>query len=194
MRRRSSEKSWPEDPLPLCASPSAPLILTLRLDERCSTFFEAERRRYFPPERNFIPAHVTLFHHLPGERQAEIEADLRTAARGQSPFPVQVSGLRFLGKGVAYRLEAPAFTDLRERLSRVWAAHLTPQDRQKIAPHVTIRNKVEPATAKKLFERLSASFRPFTAQAEGLLLWGYRGGPWSPRGRFPFEGSAGGVK
>lgn len=168
---------------------SAPLIVTLQLDPESTVFFEAERRRYFPPERNLIPAHVTLFHHLPGEQAARIAADLADAARRQAPFPVEVGGLRLLGKGVAYRLDAPAFAALRGRLERLWHAHLTPQDRQKIAPHVTIQNKVEPALAKKLFERLSASFQPFSARAEGLLLWEYQGGPWSPRGAFRFEHS-----
>lgn len=169
---------------------ATPLILTLQLDARSAGFFEAERRRHFPPERNMVPAHVTLFHALPGEREDAIRQDIAAVASGEPPFAVQATGLRFLGKGVAYRLEAEAFETLRRRLGRLWVEDLTPQDRQTIAPHVTIQNKVEPARARALFAALSAGFEPFTAQAEGLLLWRYDGGPWSPRGSFPFTGKA----
>ena len=170
---------------------SCPLILTLRLDLASSAFFEAERQRHFPPDRNVIPAHVTLFHHLPGEREAAIQHDLREATGEHAPFALVVDGLRFLGRGVAYRLRSEEFTALRERLSRRWAADLTPQDRQKIAPQVTVQNKVDPARARALFERLSARFEPFPVRAEGLLLWRYLGGPWSLSGGFDFGAPTG---
>jgi hypothetical protein len=71
----------------------APLILTLTFDERAFAFFEERRRRYFPPERNFIPAHLTLFHALPGEHLASIRQDIEAVASGQRPFILDVTGL-----------------------------------------------------------------------------------------------------
>jgi len=44
-----------------------PLILTLKLDEESQAFFDKQRALYFPPERNFLKAHLTLFHQLPDE-------------------------------------------------------------------------------------------------------------------------------
>ena len=43
-----------------------PLILTLMLDAGTQAWLEALRRAHFPPGRNLVPAHVTLFHALPG--------------------------------------------------------------------------------------------------------------------------------
>jgi hypothetical protein len=44
-----------------------PLILTLKMDRESFSRFEGLRQAHFPPHRNFIPAHLTLFHHLPGD-------------------------------------------------------------------------------------------------------------------------------
>jgi len=65
------------------AGPSAQLILTLALDGEAFALFDRLRREHFPPERNVVPAHVTLFHALPGEERAAIASvlDLEHAAR-----------------------------------------------------------------------------------------------------------------
>ena len=39
-----------------------PLVVTLEADARSQARFDAARERWFPPERNLVPAHVTLFH------------------------------------------------------------------------------------------------------------------------------------
>ncbi|MGY2048582.1 2'-5' RNA ligase family protein [Methylobacterium sp. JK268] len=166
-----------------------PLILTLCLDEAAFTRFNAERRAHFPAALNHIPAHVTLFHHLPGEEERGIVETLAALARTEAPAPVRVAGLRFLGRGVAYDLDAPAVARLRARLAQAFAPWLTPQDRQGFRPHVTVQNKVAPDVARALHGRLSAAFAPFDATGTGLLLWRYLGGPWEKRARFPFAGS-----
>ena len=50
----------------------APLILTLRFDGEAFARLDDLRRAHFPPERNQIPAHLTLFHALPGEALEEV--------------------------------------------------------------------------------------------------------------------------
>ena len=165
----------------------APLILTLALHADDQARFERLRRLHFPPGRNLIPAHVTLFHHLPGP---EIEAvrDAIEARCKMPPFLVSVLGLRFLGRGVAYALESPELTALRAGLAREWDGWLTPQDRQGYRPHVTIQNKASPDAARALHANLQAAFAPFTIRAEGLDLWRYMGGPWEQQSRHPFCG------
>ncbi|WP_349369759.1 2'-5' RNA ligase family protein [Salinarimonas sp.] len=167
-----------------------PLIVTLALDEAAFAVFDAARRAHFPPERNLIPAHLTLFHKLPGAEEEAIAAGLAEAAAARGPLPMTCAGLRFLGRGVAYRLEGEGVVALRRALARRFAPSLGPQDAQAIAPHVTIQNKVDPRAAKALLARLQAGFAPFPVTGEGLLLWRYRGGPWEPAGRFPFAGGA----
>ena len=166
---------------------TAPLILTLQFDERSFTFFDAQRRRYFPTERNFIPAHLTLFHALPGEQLGTIQQDIEGCASDQKPFSLDVTGLRPLGRGVAYALASAELTDMRRHFAQIWNDWLKPQDRQNHNPHVTIQNKVDPTQARALLEDLSESFTPFQVEAVGLELWGYRGGPWEKVRSFPFD-------
>ena len=165
----------------------APLIVTLALHADDQARFERLRRLHFPAGRNMIPAHVTLFHHLPGQ---EIEAvwDAIEARCTMPPFSVTVPGLRFLGRGVAYALESSELTALRAGLAREWDGWLTPQDRQGWRPHVTIQNKAPPEEARALHANLQAAFAPFAVRAEGLDLWRYLGGPWEQQSRHPFCG------
>ncbi len=167
------------------APSSRPLIVTLLLDDAAQQRFDRLRAQHFPPERNHLAAHVTLFHALPGEHIDAVRADL-TAAADRPPFDVAVTGLRFLGRGVAYTLEPAEVTSVRNGLAAAWAPWLTPQDRQRIAPHVTVQNKVAPAVARALHEQLLAGFVPWTARARGLGLWRYLGGPWEPVGEHAF--------
>ncbi|MFC3169290.1 2'-5' RNA ligase family protein [Paracoccus fontiphilus] len=171
----------------------APLILTLRMDDASFALFQAMRQRHFPAARNHIPAHLTLFHHLPGARIGWITQELSRVAEATASLMGRVAGLRFLGRGVAYDLDCPGIERLRAVLSGIFADVLTAQDRQRIRPHVTIQNKVAPAEARRLFDDLSARFQPLAFEATGFLLWRYRGGPWDAAGWFPFGGSAGGM-
>ena len=165
---------------------AAPLILTLRFDERSFTFFDAQRRRYFPPERNFIPAHLTLFHHLPGEQLPTIQRDIEACTSDRKPFSIDVTGLRALGRGVAYALASPDLAEMRRHLALTWNDWLKPQDRQNHNPHVTVQNKVDPTQARALLEELRDSFQPFHVTGVALDLWWYRGGPWEKEKTFTF--------
>jgi 2'-5' RNA ligase len=163
-----------------------PLILTLQMDESSQEHFDRLRELYFPPERNHLNAHLTLFHKLPGEREAEISTDLREICREHEPLTLAVTGLRFLGRGVAYELSSPQLSALRRELVRSWDPWLGAQDRQGFRPHVTVQNKVSPEQARALHEELQATFSPFEVEGLGLSLWRYLGGPWEQADTFPF--------
>jgi len=164
----------------------APLILTLGLNDDDQARFERLRTLHFPAGRNLIPAHITLFHHLPGQEVQAIQHTLGEHCPALPQFSVSAVGLRFLGRGVAYSLEAPTLVALRSSLAKRWRDWLTAQDQQGYRPHVTIQNKATPEAARILLEQLSASFTPFTIRAEALLLWRYLGGPWEPVSRHHF--------
>ena len=154
-----------------------PLILTLKLDDASQAYFDHLREAYFPPERNFLRAHLTMFHKLPGEHTGQILVDIEEACV-QEPLHLTASGPRFLGKGVAYELVSPGLEGLRRRLAATWKPWLGAQDRQGFKPHVTVQNKVDPKKARALHEELSAAFAPFEIRGTGLSLWRYVGGPW----------------
>jgi hypothetical protein len=163
-----------------------PLILTLAFDAPTFAVFDGLRRRHFPAALNKIPAHVTLFHHLPGPDAAGVAETVAALARVEAPPLVSVTGLRFLGRGVAYTLESAGLSAFRGRLAREFAAVLTAQDAQGWRPHVTIQNKVAPGVARALLAEREAAFEPFAFTAPGLVLWRYLGGPWERRATFAF--------
>jgi 2'-5' RNA ligase len=166
-----------------------PLIVTLALEQQAQERFDRLRRAHFPPERNHLSAHVTLFHALPGEHEEQVRLDLAEQAQ-RAPFPLRVSGLRSRASSSAARTYATPRPRLRERLRQRWEPWLTPQDRQRHSPHVTVQNKVAPERARALLEQLQAGFEPYDVGAQALALWRYLGGPWEPLGAYPFAGSS----
>jgi 2'-5' RNA ligase len=163
---------------------SEPLILTLQMDDRSQERFDRLRELYFPPERNYLAAHLTMFHKLPGEREAGISSNLQQVCRDQQPLTLIATDLRFLGRGVAYELSSPELVALRRELAKNWEPWLSAQDRQGFKPHVTVQNKVSPERARALHEELLATFSPFEVGGVGLSLWRYLGGPWEPVGTY----------
>lgn len=164
-----------------------PLVLTAVLDDAAQDWFDGLRRRHFPPERNHLPAHVTLFHALPGDEPAAVERALGEVTR-RGPVTVAVTGVRLLGRGVAFTLASPEILAMRAEIARPFEGRLTAQDARKRDLHVTVQNKVDPAIARALHAELSAEFRPMTGNVVALALWRYRGGPWEPLSRHPIAG------
>lgn len=167
-----------------------PLILTLAMEEAAFAEFDGLRRRHFPEALNRIPAHATLFHHLPGDDPRGVAETVTALARTQAPAEVAVTGVRFTGRGVAYALESAPLAAFRARVAAAFRDHLTAQDRQGWRPHVTVQNKVAPETARALHADLSNAFAPSRFRAPGVLLWRYLGGPWERLAAIPFGGAA----
>ncbi|HVF98140.1 MAG TPA: 2'-5' RNA ligase family protein [Flavisolibacter sp.] len=162
------------------------MIVTLLLDEASLSFFDGQRKKYFPPALNFLSAHLTLFHHLP-PGEPGIQADLQQWSKESKQVSLHVAEVKSIGKGVAYKIDCPALLQLHKPMQQKWQAWLTPQDRQTLWPHVTVQNKVSPVVAKETLQSLQASFRPFTAQGLGFSLWHYQGGPWRHSQDFIFQ-------
>lgn len=170
-------------------SDHAPLIVTAALDEGGFEWFQDLRQSHFPRHRNQVPAHLTLFHSLPGEHESDVIQTLKAACRIRRPQMLEVRGPWSIGRGVAYRLASPALEEMRAELAAAFSPWLTRQDQAPFRPHISIQNKVEPETARLLLERLQIEFEPFHIFAEGLLLWRYLGGPWALVDRFEFDAS-----
>ncbi len=165
------------------------LLLTLDLDARSFAFFEAERRRYFPAELNIVPAHLMLFHNLPGWQMPQIRQDLLRESGACLPMTLRITGLRSLGRGVAYQVQCGALLQLHKRLAALFQSSLTPQDKQGYRPHITIQNKVSAEEAKRTMQILDSQFAPFESAGTGISLWRYLGGPWEFVECFSFTGT-----
>ncbi|MBE2317652.1 2'-5' RNA ligase family protein [Solirubrobacter sp. CPCC 204708] len=164
-----------------------PLVLTATLPAPEQAWLNAWREAYFPPERNHLAAHLTLFHALPGAERAAIEAELEAVAARTPPPAARADRLRFLGAGVAVDIHAPALVTLRAELASAWAGRLTRQDEQPLRPHVTVCNKVTPERARAVERELTARLVPRAFALPGLALFEYAGGPWVPLRAFEFR-------
>lgn len=165
---------------------TAPIIVTALFGKQDQAWFDGLRRAHFPPERNHLAAHLTMFHHLSPVLEAELRQRLASETRRVAAPAARITGLISLGGGTAFRIESPGLDDIRARLADAFAPMLIPQDAAPWRAHVTIQNKVTPAEAKALFTALSAEFRPRTVIIAGLATWWYRGGPWEPLSRRMF--------
>ena len=168
------------------ATAPAPIIVSALFGRRDQGWFDAMRAEHFPPERNQLAAHCTLFHHLPPSIEDELKHRLTQATRGVRAPDARVAGLMSLGRGVAYRIDAPGLAAIRRDLCEAFHPLLTPQDAGGWRPHVTIQNKVSPAIAKVLLATLSHGFAPRSVELTGVATWWYRGGPWEPLSRHMF--------
>ncbi|MDR6790387.1 hypothetical protein J2Y58_003767 [Sphingomonas sp. BE138] len=164
----------------------APIIVTALFGAADQAFFDAERRAYFPPERNQLAAHLTMFHHLPPTLAPELRQRLVAETRGIPAPQARLADVMSLGRGVAYRIDSPELVAIRTRLADAFAGLLTPQDAGGWRAHVTVQNKVEPAVAKALLATLRHAFRPRPVAIAGLAAWWYRGGPWELLSRHMF--------
>lgn len=165
------------------------LIVTAELGAEDFAWLDRQRRAYFPPERNQLAAHLTMFHALPPSAEPEVRAELARHAAG-SPPRATVGGLMNLGRGVAYRIVSEELEAVRADLAERFRGLLTAQDAQGWKSHVTIQNKADPKEARALLARLEREFRPRPLAIAGLALHRYLGGPWELLGRWSFRGGA----
>ena len=165
---------------------SGALIVTADLGPADFATLDALRRAHFPPERNQLSAHLTLFHALPPSLENEVAAALKDEVRGVRPR-VTLGPPYSLGKGVAYRILSHDLDDLRDRLAGRFHGSLSAQDAHGFRAHVTVQNKVEGKIARALLDQLSATYRERPLTIAALSLHRYLGGPWQSLGRFAFR-------
>jgi hypothetical protein len=163
-----------------------PLILTLTLNDDAFSFFNALRKQYFPAERNFLEAHVTLFHKLPNDQPPFIE-NIKMISTAQPIITLEVPRVINMGYGVAYEIKSEELSKLHRNLQLQWRPWLSPQDSQKLRPHITVQNKVPLQTAKEVQQKLSIEYWPKVIYGLGFTLWEYHGGPWKEIQQFSFN-------
>ena len=163
------------------------LIVTAELAPADFAWLDRLRRVHYPPDRNQLPAHLTMFHALPPSAEAEVRRALSLEASDPPPHAT-IEGLMNLGGGVAYRVVSVELEQIRARLVARFQGLLTAQDSAGWRPHVTVQNKVPSSTARALQSRLEKQFRPSPLGIAGLGLHRYLDGPWERLALFPFRG------
>jgi 2'-5' RNA ligase superfamily len=165
----------------------APLIVTALFGDGDNGWLQELRRAHYPPERNRVPAHLTLFHHLPPSALGELGRRLADYAATPAPAAT-IAGIMDLGGGTALRVESEGLEDIRYDLALALRGLLTPQDMAPWRSHVTVQNKVEPKEARALQTRLRAGFERRPLVIKGLAVWRYLDGPWELVRSWTFRG------
>ena len=161
-------------------------ILTAEMDADSFIWLNALRQNHFPPERNLLPAHLTLFHRLSADQIALLG---HLDAPG-GPLPIMFDAPLLLGFGLAIRVQSAELARMRSEARRIMGGNLSRQDSQPWRPHVTIQNKAPAETARQLQRTLQLDFKPRLGAITGLLVWEYLGGPWNLVRRMPFARTA----
>jgi hypothetical protein len=162
------------------------LIITAELGASDQARFDAQRARHFPPERNRLPAHLTMFHALPPSAELEVKRRLGELA-SQSPPRAIAAGLMNLGGGVAFRIVSDDLERIRDSLTDDFRGLLSAQDAGGWRPHITVQNKVSAKEARRLLIELERDFAPGPVKISGLGLHRYLDGPWEPVAVYPFR-------
>jgi hypothetical protein len=123
----------------------APIIVTALFGKADQAWFDDLRRTHFPPERNQLDAHLTMFHHLPPSAADELKHRLTADTRGMPAPAARLAAPFSLGGGVAYRIDSRDLEQTRAGIADAFTGMLTPQDQAGWRPHVTVQNKVAPA-------------------------------------------------
>ena len=170
------------------ANPLArPLIVTAELGSDDFAWLESLRRQHFPPQRNQLRAHLTMFHALPPSAEVEVRQLLALLANRTAPHAF-VAGTMNLGGGVAFRIASDDLDRLRSELAEHFHGLLTAQDAAGWSAHVTIQNKVPPREARELLDSLGNRYDRRPVKISGLGLHRYVGGPWETLRTYAFRG------
>jgi hypothetical protein len=153
------------------------LILTAELAHGDFSWLEGLRRAHYPPERNYVPVHLTMLHALPPSVEAELRARLGRIVRRKPPA-ASIAGLMDLGGGVAFRVVSSDLDAIRDDLAKELHGMLGAQDSGGWRPHITIQNKVAPKVARALKDQLERTFQSRPLGITGLAIQRYLDGPW----------------
>ena len=164
------------------------LIVTAELGARDFAWLDQLRRAHYPPERNQVAAHLTIFHSLPPSATGELQSRLKRLAAAASPR-ASIEGLMDLGGGVAFRVVSTELDRIREDLLNDLHGLLGAQDLGGWRPHITIQNKVPPKESRALVQSLERGFAPRPLSIAGLGIHRYMGGPWERVAIYPFRGT-----
>lgn len=155
-----------------------PLILTAGFEPGFQGRLEGWRRAHYPPARNQVPAHLSLFRQLPGPAVAEIKQRVARVASETPPLAAWPVGFAAREGGVVLALRCPVLMELRAELADALHGLLGHGDRALPRLQVTLQNKAEAATARASLAVLRAEPLPEKVQIVRLLLWRYLEGPW----------------
>ena len=164
-----------------------PLLITAELPGGVLEWADALRRAHYPPDRNRLRAHVTLFHGLPPSAEDEIRRVLADLAKAPPP-QARITGLMKLDGGTALAVESPETVTLHGEIAARLHGLVPLHDAQALRLHITIQNKVPLQDARALQAQLGPTIAARSFRFKAFGLYGWDEGLWNPLREFPFRG------
>jgi hypothetical protein len=93
-------------------------ILTAEMNGESFAWLDGLRREHFPPERNFLSAHLTLFHRLSAAQVAK----LGSLEMPRAPVVLHFDHVALLGFGSRCTSSLPSLNDYATNYESGWAA------------------------------------------------------------------------
>lgn len=165
----------------------APLLVTAELPPEVLAWADALRRAHYPPDRNRLRAHVTLFHGIPPSAGPEVRDTLSEFAR-RAPPEARVSGIMDLGTGTAFAVESPGMVSIHAELADLFHGIIQQKDDRELRLHITIQNKVSSRETQALQDQLKDLALPGRFHFSGFGLYFWDGALWGLERVYPFRG------
>jgi hypothetical protein len=162
------------------------LLITAELPADVFAWAERLRRAHYPPERNRLGAHVTLFHALPPSAEGEVRR-LLAALTGRIAPAARIAGLMDLGRGTAFAIDSPDMAALHAELAEHLHGLTQQKDTRPLRLHVTVQNKVPRQAARSLQAELANAPWPAPFRFRGLALSHWRDELWRRTQLYPFR-------
>lgn len=164
-----------------------PLLIVAELPAEIFAWADGLRREHYPPTRNRLGAHVTLFHGLPPSAGPAVAALMADLAR-QAPPEAEVSGIMDLGGGTAFAVESPELVEMHAEMAERLHGLTQQKDARSFRPHITVQNKVPRADARALQARLRPLPLRCAFRFRGLGLYAWTGEIWRQTRVVSFRG------
>ncbi|SMR48784.1 unnamed protein product [Zymoseptoria tritici ST99CH_1A5] len=172
-------------------------VLTLQTDRAHHDRMTALREKFFPPERNTVRAHLTLFNALPESKlDSSVVPLLKEVAAEMGPFKIRVKRPYKMAGGFLVNLSPkdgpPPMNKLVDRLRNTWKEEgfLSDQDAAKRSVHYTLMNKVtDKQKVDEAYAEFTSTWNGDEGIVDGLELWKYAKGRWYWAQRFDFTGA-----
>lgn len=165
----------------------APLLIIAELPPEVFVWADDLRRAHYPPERNRLGAHVTLFHGLPPSAEGEVRRLLGELAARPAP-EARIAGLMDLGRGTAFAVDSPPMVALHAEMAERLHGLIQQRDNRPLRLHITVQDKVSQAAARALQAELATDLPLMPFRFRGLALSYWRDELWRPAQLYPFRG------
>lgn len=135
------------------------LVLLAALDPGLAAAANRLRATLAPAAMPLLPAHCTLFGHLPGPSAPQLAADLRSLVRAHRAPVMRLLPPRRYDRSIAIPVQSDELSALHAILAHWWGPMLQPNERAPPRLHITLATGLDRAAAATALEQAISALR-----------------------------------